>query len=148
MHTFTIATALVSFLSLSAAAPTLEKREDKPVLAGEVTICTGANGSGDCSTKEYSFNECNILPAPYYKNVLTFAPGHQILCRVTKYELPKLLVPIFHVLTVFIISTQDSCTTHGDLFIEYPGSAHFDKYNGKDYSKMTSFLCQKCTGCP
>jgi hypothetical protein len=128
MHTFTIATALVSFLSLSAAAPTLEKREDKPVLAGEVTICTGANGSGDCSTKEYSFNECNILPAPYYKNVLTFAPGHQILCRVT--------------------NTQDSCTTHGDLFIEYPGSAHFDKYNGKDYSKMTSFLCQKCTGCP
>ncbi|KAK7531778.1 hypothetical protein IWX49DRAFT_594045 [Phyllosticta citricarpa] len=128
MHTFTIATALVSLLSLSAAAPTLEKREDEPVVAGEVTICTGANGSGDCSTKEYISNECNILPAPYYKNVLTFAPGHQILCRVT--------------------NTQDSCTTHGDLFIEYPGSAQFDNYNGKDYSKMTSFLCQKCTNCP
>ncbi|KAK7544655.1 uncharacterized protein J3D65DRAFT_610294 [Phyllosticta citribraziliensis] len=128
MHVFTVAAALVSIFSLSAAAPTIEKRQDVDTEAGQVTICTGANNSGDCSTKTYKSNECNILPAPYYQNVLTFAPGHQILCRVT--------------------NSQDSCTTHGDLFIQYPGSTQFDNYNGINYSNMTSFLCQKCTNCP
>ncbi|KAK8173677.1 hypothetical protein IWX90DRAFT_484611 [Phyllosticta citrichinensis] len=128
MHAFTVAAALVSIVSLSAAAPTIEKRQDVDIEAGQVIICTGANNSGDCYTKTYKSNECNILPAPYYQNVLTFAPGRQILCRVT--------------------NSQNSCTTHGDLFIQYPGSTQFDNYNGIDYSNMTSFLCQKCTNCP
>ncbi|KAK8195064.1 hypothetical protein HDK77DRAFT_479661 [Phyllosticta capitalensis] len=130
MHAFTtIATALVSLVSLSAAAPAseqiFEKRQD--TIAGSVTICTGANYSGDCYTQNYTSNACNVLPAPYFENVLTFAPGHEILCRIT--------------------NTQDTCTTHGDLFIEYPGSTQLDNYNGINYSNMTSFLCQKCTNC-
>ncbi|KAK8164953.1 hypothetical protein BKA80DRAFT_270102 [Phyllosticta citrichinensis] len=102
MHAFTVAAALVSIVSLSAAAPTIEKRQDVDIEAGQVTICTGANNSGDCYTKTYKSNECNILPAPYYQNVLTFAPGHQILCRVTKYESPTLSGLIFHALTMLL----------------------------------------------
>ncbi|KAL1639731.1 hypothetical protein SLS58_007629 [Diplodia intermedia] len=124
-----IAAAIAPFVALSSAAPPTSnlpngfvKRE-----VGRVTFCTGANSTGECLTQTYATNQCILLPDEYKKNVRTFIPDHQNLVRITH--------------------SADSCTTHGDLFLEWPGSAQFNDYEGVDYSDMTSFLIQGCTGC-
>ena len=50
-------------------------------------------------------------------------------------------------------STADSCTPHGDAFVQYPGVTDLYSYtdvNGNMIdagNSMTSFLCQECTAC-
>jgi hypothetical protein len=59
------------------------KRKAPELTQHQVTICTGANYSGNCTYQVVSFNQCNILQAPYFKSVGTFAPDAGALCRIT-----------------------------------------------------------------
>ncbi|KAF2191387.1 hypothetical protein K469DRAFT_656235 [Zopfia rhizophila CBS 207.26] len=131
MKTFAAAT-LLSLFAVSTALPTEKVEARTP---GNVKICTGANYTGECITVSAPFNQCQKLSAPYLENVGSFKPDAGAFCRITY--------------------TADSCTPHGDAFIDpTPGAPdlhHFDDpatgQNIDAGSKMTSFLCQECTGC-
>ncbi|KAK0654091.1 hypothetical protein DIS24_g5467 [Lasiodiplodia hormozganensis] len=121
--------AIVPFLALASAAPATNNLPNGFVKrdVGKVKICTGPDSTGECLEQTYPTNQCIILPEPYNGNVLTFIPDAGNLVRVT--------------------NSAESCTLHGDLFLEYPGSTQFDDYNGVDYSNATSFLIQRCDAC-
>ncbi|GME53119.1 allantoate permease [Neofusicoccum parvum] len=104
--------------SPSDANETLQKRTP-----GNIYICTGANWTGTCGSKVQPFDTCIKLTAPYYHNIGSFGPDAGALCRITY--------------------TAESCTTHGDLFAQYPGIADLYNYNGVDVGhSITSWLCQ------
>ncbi len=107
----------------SSAANTLEKRTP-----GGIFICTGENYSGTCGYKVQPFNQCIVLDSPYYHNIGSFGPDRGALCRLT--------------------TSAPTCTTHGDAFIQYPGTGNLRNYNGVNVGDyITSFLCQECTNC-
>ncbi|OJD35157.1 uncharacterized protein BKCO1_1900066 [Diplodia corticola] len=124
-----IVAAVAPLVALSAAAPATDSMPNGFVKreVGQVTFCTGPDSTGDCMTQTYATNQCIVLPAPYNGNVLTFIPDHGNLVRIT--------------------NSAETCTLHGDLFLEFPGSTQFDDYNGVDYSNATSFLIQRCDSC-
>ncbi|KAF2727166.1 hypothetical protein EJ04DRAFT_147953 [Polyplosphaeria fusca] len=127
MKTFVF--AIVSFLAVASAAP-LEARADSAVL-----VCTEANWGGECETIPVTWNQCAQLPSKFLKNVGSLKPSTGQFCRVTY--------------------TADTCTTHGDAFIDpTPGAPdlhHFEDPATQEVidagSKITSLLCQQCTGC-
>ncbi|EKG21626.1 hypothetical protein MPH_01060 [Macrophomina phaseolina MS6] len=124
-----LAAAIVPFVAITAAAPPTANLPNGFVKrdVGQVTFCTGENYTGECLTQTYTTNRCIVLPAPYNKNVKTFVPDHGNLVRVT--------------------NSAESCTMHGDLFLEWPGSIQFNNFEGVDYSNATSFLVQQCDNC-
>ncbi|KAF2144205.1 uncharacterized protein K452DRAFT_285447 [Aplosporella prunicola CBS 121167] len=128
MYFSTIAAAILPLVAMTVAAPApFTKRTP-----GSVTLCTGPDHTGDCLTRTFDdWEQCHTLTgdlAPFYHNLGTFAPDAGALCRVT--------------------NTAESCTTHGDLFVENPEGANLLDVNGVDYgSTATSFLCQRCNSC-
>ncbi|KAF2239645.1 hypothetical protein EV356DRAFT_528226 [Viridothelium virens] len=126
--------ALVSLLSLAisiTALPAAEKRQNPT--STTVTLCTGIGFTGFCQTFANEFETCTQIPAPLLKSTGSFNPGPQALCRLT--------------------TSADTCTPHGDLFIDngpidnlywYNGTGEFENYG----NSATSFLCQQCTNCP
>ncbi|KAF2808501.1 uncharacterized protein BDZ99DRAFT_56983 [Mytilinidion resinicola] len=125
---FTLA-ALAALLTLAAALPT----ESKRATPGGVKFCTGENSTSDCEYAVYDYNTCHTLAAPYYKNVGSIVVDSGAFCRITY--------------------TAESCTLHGDAFINPPGEAtlhHFTDAEGVVVdagAAITSFLCQECTSC-
>ncbi|KAF2268024.1 hypothetical protein CC78DRAFT_565808 [Lojkania enalia] len=129
----TFAATFVPFIIAVSALPTSNIQAHIP---GDILVCTGENYTGDCTTLSgLPFNECQPLPEPYFKNVGSFKPEAGAFCRITY--------------------TADSCTPHGDAFIwptdGAPNLHQFDDpATGETTnagSRMTSFLCQQCTGC-
>ena len=125
---------LVTLLSLASAItalPAVEKRQNPT--STTVKLCTGINFTGFCQTFVNDFNTCTQIPAPLRKSTGSFDPGHQALCRLT--------------------TTADSCTAHGDVFIDNGPINNLYWYNAtgtpENYgNSATSFLCQECTNCP
>ncbi|KAF2244312.1 hypothetical protein BU26DRAFT_522981 [Trematosphaeria pertusa] len=131
MQTF-IAATIIALIASTTAAPTQNLAARAP---GDVTICTGENYTGECTTLSVPFYDCYHLEAPYLNNVGSFKVDAGAYCRITY--------------------TAENCTMHGDAFIwpdtNAPTLHHFDdpatQENIDAGSTMTSFLCQECTNC-
>ncbi|OCK79283.1 hypothetical protein K432DRAFT_383206 [Lepidopterella palustris CBS 459.81] len=131
------ATTLAAILSVASALPTTGTTSANPLAKrtpGSIYMCTGSNWTGHCSYAVYTFNTCHILTAPFYKNIGSFGPDAGALCRITY--------------------TADTCTTHGDAFVQTPGVSDLydfaDPATGKNIDAgvaMTSFYCQECSSC-
>jgi hypothetical protein len=80
MKSFT--TAILSLVAMTSAFPTstLKSRTDGAV---DVKVCTGENYTGECTTISAVYNQCNVLPAPYFKNVGSLKPAVGAFCRIT-----------------------------------------------------------------
>jgi uncharacterized protein involved in propanediol utilization len=80
MKSFTA--AIMSLVAITSALPTstLEARTDGAV---DVQVCTGENYTGECTTISAVYNQCNVLPEPFFNNVGSLKPAAGALCRIT-----------------------------------------------------------------
>ena len=124
-----------STLLFLAAATTISALPQGSATDLSVQVCTGENYIGDCKTLYVAPDTCQQLPGLFRKNIGSFKPGPKTLCRITY--------------------TADTCTMHGDAFVDPEGVATLhtdftDPATGEEEdvgNLMTSFLCQPCSTC-
>ncbi|KAF1942782.1 hypothetical protein EJ02DRAFT_488350 [Clathrospora elynae] len=132
---------LLLIIALTAkSAATLLPPQPTYLNSTNVLICIGENYQYGCTIFVVPLNitnaKCQHLAPPYFHNVGSFKPSVGSFCRITY--------------------TRDSCTAHGDAFVNpTPGAPTMhtnftDPADGENVdvgSMMSSFLCQECLNC-
>ena len=125
----------LSLLTLVSALPAnnnLSRRQTSS--PSSVQICTGENYTGNCETLIVAPETCYTIPDIYKGNVGSLLPEPGLLCRITY--------------------TQDTCSLHGDAFVDNTGAPdlhHFVDPSTGDVvdagAELKAFLCQPCSAC-